>query len=168
MASKTYSLLDYSISITKNDSVSANTTIPDITFGGYGNYLGSITVSRDIEHVTKTVDASGAGVFNFVNDKSGSISIEISQVSNEIAELIEVINGYVSSETYTYKNRIYDITISRTGDSDFSITGTYCMIAGVPEMRFNRDVSTYTWKFICMEIDYKATIPAAVSEETGI
>lgn len=155
MTMKQYSLLDYTISITLKKSTTDSGTKLNIPIGGAGNYLGSIKFAKDTDRITKTVDATGAGVFSFSNDHSGTVDIEITQVSDAVNEIIKtVFNKYITGND-SWKETILDITLYK-GTTQPIIEATNCMLVKMPDLEIGNEVATRTFSFVAMEIHEKA------------
>jgi hypothetical protein len=149
MAMKQYSLLDYNISIT------AKTTgiTYSIPVGGIGSYLGSITVAKSTDQISKTVDATGSGVFSYSHDHSGTIDIEISQVSEKVGDIINKIMDYYHSETIgDWKKGLVDIEITKIGQSKPVIDASDCMLVKMPDLAIGAEVAMRTFSFVAIEI----------------
>jgi hypothetical protein len=151
---KQYSLLDYNLSVLLKESTDVLTgTLINIPIGGLGKYLGSITVTKDTANISKTVDATGAGVFSYTHDHSGTISIEISQLSDAVSSILSNIHEKytgLSEGTSKYKSAILDITIKK-GNSDV-ISATNCMLTKMPDLTLEAEAGSRTFEFLAMEI----------------
>lgn len=148
---KQYSLLDFSLSITfkKNRY--------NIPIGGVGSYLGSIKVAKATDNITKTVDATGSGVFAYSHDHSGTVDIEISQVSNKVATIINRAMKWYHSETNgDWKNGLLDIVIMKNGRK--VLDATSCMLTKMPDLEIGNEVAMRTFSFQAIEIrEYAVT-----------
>lgn len=147
---KQYSLLDYSLSITLKQSTTATTgTSLNIPIGGAGKYLGSIKFTKSTDNITKTVDATGAGVFSFSNDHSGQVEITISQVSDAINSIITNISEKYHSDG-SWKNALVDIIMTK--GSKTVIEATNCMLVKMPDFSVENEVGTRSFMLLAMEI----------------
>jgi len=154
---KQFSLLDYSLSITLKTFANETTgTKLNIPIGGSGKYLGSIKFAKSTENISKTVDATGAGVFAFTNDHSGTVDIEISQVSDAIGQIINNLSNKYHTDG-TWKNAIVDIVMSK-GDGGTVIEATNCMLVKMPDLEIGSEVATRTFSFLAMEIKEKSFV----------
>lgn len=160
---KQYSLLDYSLAITlKKDPISTEGTVGtveaneeskfNIPIGGSGKYLGSIKFMKSTDNISKVVDATGAGIFAFTNDHSGTVEIEISQLSDTIAQIINQLadryhNGF-------WKDTVVDIVMSK-GSTEI-IEATNCMLVKMPDFAVADQPERRTFSFLAMEIKEKA------------
>ena len=145
MSVKQYSLLDFSLSITfKNDRY-------NIPIGGIGSYLGSIKVSKATDNISKTVDATGSGVYAYSHDHSGTIDIEVSQVSDVVAKIIKKAMNYYHSQTNgDWKKGLVGITIMKNGTK--VIDATDCMLTKMPDLELGAEVGMRTFSFASIEI----------------
>ena len=142
---KQYSLLDFSISITFKKKTY------NIPLGGFGSYLGNISISKNTDNISTTVDSTGSGVFSFSADNSGTIEIEITQVSDKISQIIQNMqNYYQSTVSGDWKNALVDITIHKNAIP--IIEATNCMLVKMPDWTAGPEVSTRTYSFSAIEI----------------
>lgn len=152
---KQYSLLDYSISVTLKESLDTTTgTVLNIPIGGVGKYLGSISIAKETENISKAVDATGAGVYSYTHNHSGTITVEISQLSDAVREILANIHakysGVSAGAPALYKSAILDITISKSNDQ--VIVATNCMLTKMPDLTLEAEAGTRTFEFLAMEI----------------
>jgi len=145
MSVKQYSLLDFSLSITFKGSRY------NIPIGGIGSYLGSIKVSKSTDNVTKTVDATGSGVYAYSHDHSGTVDIEISQVSEQVGTIIKKIMNYYHSQTNgDWKKGIVGISLMKNGSK--VIDATDCMLTKMPDFEASAEPGTRVFIFASIEI----------------
>jgi hypothetical protein len=147
---KQFSLLDYTLSIyAKSTDGRTRGRSLNIPIGGSGKYLGSIKFTKSTDNVSKTVDATGAGVFGFTNDHSGTVDIEISQVSDAIKQILfRLANSYHNNN---WKNTMVDIVMFK-GSGTKVIEATNCMLVRMPDLEVASEVATRTFSFVAMEI----------------
>jgi len=150
---KQYSLLDFSLSIdSKVDGITYNVPI-----GGIGSYLGSIKVAKSTDNVSKTVDATGSGIFAYTHDHSGTVDIEISQVSEKVGQIINKIIDYYHSETQgDWKKGLIDITISKNNVA--YLVATDCMLTKMPDLEMGAEAGMRTFSFASIEIKEKGLV----------
>ena len=91
-----YSLANYILSIKPNDS--AFSSFGSITVGGEGNYNDSITISMDTNTFTTSGFATGAWVHTKNLSKTGTASVSISQVSDQVAKFIQFAKLFYSGD----------------------------------------------------------------------
>ena len=158
---KFYSLLDYAVSIKfKNQSSAVN-----IPLGGVGSYLGSISISKETANITKTVDATGSGVFSYSANNSGTITVELNFLSIKVQELVNrIISRYFAANGNKWKETVLDITISK--NNEVVIEATDCMLEGAPELSLGAEVANRSFVFQCIEIK-EHTTTASLSSPIG-
>lgn len=152
---KQYSLLDYSVSVTLKESVDVDTgTVLNIPIGGVGKYLGSISIAKEVENISKAVDATGAGVYSYTHNHSGTVTVEISQLSDAVREILASVHakysGVSKEQPALYKKAVLDITISKGNDP--VIVATNCMLTKMPDLTLEAEAGTRTFEFLAMEI----------------
>jgi len=152
---KQYSLLDYNLSVTLKTSFDATTgTNLNVPIGGVGKYLGSITIAKEVDNISKSVDATGAGVYSYTHNHSGTISVEISQLSDAVANILASIHdkysGVSAGNTTLYKDAIIDIHLKKGNDK--VIDATNCMLTKMPDLTLEAEAGTRTFEFLAMEI----------------
>ena len=156
---KQYSLLDYSISVTLKESVGRDSgVVINIPVGGVGKYLGSISIAKEVDNISKAVDATGAGVYSYTHNHSGTITIEISQLSDVVREILANIHakysGVSAGAPALYKEAILDITISK--NTTQVLVATDCMLTKMPDLTLEAEAGTRTFEFLAMEIKEEA------------
>lgn len=162
MPTKLYSLLDYSVSI----QFKGQTNAIKIPLGGMGSYLGSISISKANANITKTVDATGSGIFSYSADNSGSITVELSYLSIKVQEIINrIISRYYSNNGTDWKKTLLDITISK--NNQVIIEATDAMLEGTPELSLSSEVGMRSFVFQCIEIK-EHTATTSLEAEIGV
>lgn len=161
MPTKLYSLLDYSVSI----QFKGQTNAIKIPLGGMGSYLGSIGISKESANITKTVDATGSGIFSYSANNSGTITVELSYLSIKVQELINrIISRYYSNNGTDWKKTLLDITISK--NNQVIIEATDAMLEGTPELSLSAEVGMRSFVFQCIEIK-EHTATTSLEAEIG-
>lgn len=146
-----YSLSKYILSIKPaNDLAAATSDFGTIVIGGEGSYLDSISINTGGEMWKTTGYATGAWVHEKSLDKTGTVSISISQVSDAVQKFIRFCE--------TFYNADYDgftITLSTNETNKKLIaTCTDCYIKGIPQQDFDASPKSQTWVFTCGKIIY--------------
>lgn len=161
MAVKLYSLLEYSVSVKfKNQANAVN-----IPLGGMGSYLGSISISKDSPNITKTVDATGSGIFSFSANNSGTITVELSYLSIKVQELLNrIISRYYASNGLEWKKTLLDIVITKNNEA--VIEATDCMLEGTPELSIGPEAAMRSFVFQAITIK-EHTATTSLSAEIG-
>lgn len=124
-----------------------------LTFGGPGNnqsgsFIGQITVSRNVDTWTTEGDATGSWVHNKSLNKTGTVSLQIRQVSDDIIKLITLARLYENTDPETGCN----IFIYR-GDQAVE-TCTDCYLTKVPDQVMGDTAEMQTWQWTCGKIEY--------------
>lgn len=148
MRPKQYSLLDYTISLTFQGNQY------NIPLGGPKSFLGSISISKATDNITKVMDATGSGGYSFSADNSGTIDIELSMVSDKVSEILErIVDNYHNiTSSAAWKDTILDITIMRAIDNKPVVTGTSCMLTKMPDLEIGPEIQNRTFSFVSLEI----------------
>lgn len=146
MAVKKYSLLDYTVTL------GIDGTSESISLGGKGSFLGSISVERDTPNITKTVDATGSGVYAFSADNSGTITFNLTYISNAANEIMNKLVGkYHATNVNAWKDNS-SLTITIMKDDRPVIVAKHCMFAGLDSLELGPEVPTRNYPFLAMEI----------------
>lgn len=160
-----YSLTDHIVTIKIPNTNGILKGVPeDLAFSiggpgetGQGSFVGSIKVTRNKEAFTTDGDVTGSWVHNRNLDKTGTVSIEIKQVSNTIIKLIKICNAYESirnsEDMYFGGFEGLTITVSDSTGNQF-INCTDCMITKIPDQNFGETAELQTWEFTCGYISY--------------
>lgn len=159
MATNKYSLADYQIIITlpNNETllnkVGLSANVP-IVVGGAGengldgSFVGSIKISRT-NAVWKTEgDNTGSWIHNKNLDRTGKVSVDIYQVSDQILQFAMICNAYQNVQ-----DAIGGLTIEVKNAYDSSLpsiaTCFDCLIEKVPDQDFGDTAKTQSWGFTC-------------------
>lgn len=155
-----YALADVEVSIAfpSNFSLLRNSGLPDDTpliIGGpgenkiEGSYVGQITVKRNKPLWSTEGDATGSWVHSKNLDRTGTISIDITQVSEQIVTLVYICSAYESVQedvdglTIEVKNTATQKVIASCVD---------CYITQIPDHSFKETADKYTFEFTCGRI----------------
>ena len=142
-----YSLANYILSIKPNDS--AFSSFGSITVGGEGNYNDSITISMDTNTFTTSGFATGAWVHTKNLSKTGTASVSISQVSDQVAKFIQFAKLFYSGD---YEGFTVSLT---TNDGTPIAYCNDCYFTKIPDQSFGETAGTQTWTLTCGEIDFQ-------------
>lgn len=162
MSVKLYSLLEYTVSVQFKDQANA----VNIPLGGMGSYVGSIAIAKESANITKTVDATGSGLFSFSANNSGTLTVELSYLSIKVQELINrIVSRYYAANGVDWKTTLLDITISK--NNQVIIEATDCMLDGLPELTLSAEAARRSFVFQCIEIK-EHTATTALDAAIGI
>lgn len=143
-----YSLSDYIMSITIDDSIISNQlNVREISVGGEQSYLGLIEVNVPNSIYSTEGDNTGSWVHNKTLNKTGTVSLSINQLSPQIKTFITICNIY-----YKHANNTgMTITIKDRGNNIIT-TANDCYIQGIPRQSLGATASMQSWVFTCGEI----------------
>lgn len=144
-----YSLADYTMTV----------DIPGygaLTFGGpgenqLGSFIGQIAVSRNSEMWTTEGDVTGSWVHNKSLNKTGTISMQIRQISDDIIRLFDIARTYEGSDSSEIGATI---TISR--GTQTVLTGKDCYLTKMADQTFGDAAEMQTWVWTCGQIEMTA------------
>ena len=171
MPTNRYSLADYQITVTiprpasgtnsgyeailQRAGLSAGTSI---TIGGsgegegkYGSYLGSINVTRNTNLWTTEGDPTGSWVHNKNLDKTGTVAVEITQVSDQIIQLTYLCNAY---ESVSDAVEGLHLEIKNTASGEKIVDAIDCYIQKVPDLPLQDTAQKMTFTFTCGRVIY--------------
>lgn len=171
MAVKNYSLADYDFAIR---SIDRDGTVNDkfnLTLGGAGNFLGSVKVDFDGEVWSKEADVLGNVVFTKSYDRSGSITISLNMLSENVQWFNRILQVYYSgairSSNYSQEDDpMFSINIYRAGVSKSStpeVEATYCMLKANPSIEFGDTAAMREYTFLAAEIG----TPSSLDEDSS-
>ncbi len=161
-----YALADYEIAITFPNSLSYGTGTTATSFveksgvendkpiviggpgenGIDGSYTGSITVKRNKELWTTEGDATGSWVHNKNLDRTGTISVDITQVSDQIVTLTYLCSAYESVQDSIGG---LEIEIKNIATNETVASGIDCYITKIPDHNFKETADRFTFEFTC-------------------
>lgn len=149
-----YSLASHTIQfVSTNNEIKS--LIGNIRIGGEGNAVGSISVAIDSTLWTIKTYATGAWVHEKNLNRSGSVTMSISQLSPAIAKLITLCNMfYGPSNNASDKNDIDGITINIMEGSKQLAICEDCYPTKIPSQDFNETSSDQNWEFTCGRITF--------------
>lgn len=154
MSTKRYCLANYILAIDITDPEARTIFGDTITIGGNGSYLDNITISRTNNIYEVAGDNTGSYIFNKNLNKTGTITISINQLHDNITIFKRLVN-------YCYEHDMEPLTISlRTNNSnplniETIATCTDCLLQGTPNQSFGNTATTQIWTFICGIIDFE-------------
>lgn len=165
MATNKYSLADYQITVTFPTGENANLLLnrvglvdnTPISIGGPGqngldgSFVGSIKVSRSNDVWKTEGDATGSWVHSKSLDRTGKISVDINQVSDQVLTLIYITNAYQNIQDTIGG---LQITVKNAYNPSLPAVATAydCYITKVPDQDFQDSARTQSWEFTCGRI----------------
>lgn len=152
-----YSLTDYTVTI----NVPAIGNIPQQTISiggmgdnGEGSCVGEISVTRNTNLFETEGDPTGSWVHNKNLDKTGTVTINLRQVSDYVIKLITICSAY---ETVQTRSSGLTITITPHFADDVNtqfVECNDCYIQKVPDQIFAATAAEQSWVFTCGQILY--------------
>lgn len=161
-----YSLADHQLTIGLSEIVARSLGLRDsygnlltnFTIGGpgengEGSFVGQIVVKRNKDLFTTTADATGSWVHDKSLDRTGTIEVNINQISDDIVLLSQLCQIFESLQTNMPG---LELTISSTasGTSTTIATGRDGYIQKLPDVTFAESAQPLTWIFTCGQIIY--------------
>lgn len=142
-----YSLANHILSIVPDDP-QLRTDFGTITIGGQGSYLDSITIELDNDLWSTSSYNTGAWIHNKNLSRTGSATVSISQLSDEVYILMRLSNKYYEDE---YNG--FTITLS---DQEGTLIATCvdCYIQKIPNQQFQNEAQNQDWAFTCGQITF--------------
>ena len=140
-----YSLADYILSIKPNDATLAQ-IFQKVDIGGEGSPVGSINVSLNSNLWSTTGFATGAWIHSKNLDRTGTIAINISQLSDNVAKFKQLVNVY-------YTGNYGGLTMSLIdSDGNEVCSAVDCRPVQIPAQDFSTTAQMQSWSFTCGKI----------------
>lgn len=168
MAINRYSLTDYILSvkipeelrqvfINNNDqTIDASSNV--ISIGGDGSFLGSITISTSSNaQWTTEGDVTGSWVHNKSKNRTGTIQVEINQISDKVKLLERIYSTYYEADTVTEGMTLTVNKATGGGNQEPVCTGTDCYVANRPDIAYGETAATQQWEFTCGRITFSGS-----------
>lgn len=164
MAINRYSLTDYILSIIvpdelrevflgAGDTIDPNSNI--ISIGGDQSFVGSISISSPgSEQWTTEGDVTGSWVHNKSKNQTGTITVEINQISDKVRLLLRLFQTYYSADTVTEG---LTLTINKAigGGNQLAVAnGEDCYLANRPDITYGETAESQDWEFTCGRITF--------------
>lgn len=140
--SKRYSLASYYLSISIPTEVANSFGADEITIGGEGSYLDTISIALSTDLYSTKGDATGSWIHTKNYNRTGTIQLTINQVSDAVARLKSLFNIYYSLDeeaeglTLTLKSSLNNVAVAICND---------CVITKIPDQSFGSETSTQQW-----------------------
>lgn len=163
----TYSLADYQLTIGLNDNIASllgltdqygniltNFSIGGPGENGEGSFVGQIVINRAKELFTTVGDATGSWVHDKSLDRTGTITIDITQISDDIVILVQLCQIFESVQSSMPG---LELTINSVSSnvSNTMITGRDCYIQKLPDITLGETSGKLSWVFTCGQIIYE-------------
>ena len=136
-----YSLANYKMTITSSDANLVSVFGESMTIGGNGSQVGSFSVSPNESIHSKQTYATGGYVFSKNYDRSGTISVNLNQLSDEVGKFKNLVKLYYGGDYGT-------LTIVLTNNENEKVVECIdCLPQGIPTQSFGDSASAQTWTF---------------------
>lgn len=163
----TYSLADYQLTIGLSDSIASRLGLRD-SYGnlltnfsiggpgenGEGSFVGQIVVNRTANLFTTTGDATGSWVHDKSLNRTGTITIDITQISDDVVTLVQLCQIFESVQSNMPG---LELTINSVASSTAAtmVTGRDCYIQKLPDLTLAETAGKLSWAFTCGQIIYE-------------
>lgn len=142
-----YSLANYILSIQSNDS-SLSSLFQNVYIGGEGSALDNITISMNSEMWSTSGFATGAWVHNKNLNRTGTVSINISQLSTNVMRFKQMLSVFYGGDYEGFTLSLTDSTGAKVA------TCIDCYVIKIPDQAFGNDAGMQSWSFTCGEITF--------------
>lgn len=136
-----YSLANYKVAISINDSILKTAFGDVLTVGGNGSQLESMSVDFNASIFSKQTYSTGGYVFDKSYDRSGSLSITLNQLSEEVGKFKNLINMYYAGDYETLS------IVLTNNENEKVIEMIDCLPSKIPTQQFQSSAQTQTWGF---------------------
>lgn len=154
-----YSLADHTVRVTLPDNLSMNGNNIGgmvLKFGGpgengiTGSMIGNISVARANDTWRTEGDATGSWVHNKSLDRTGNVTLNIRQVSDDIIRLQMLAQIYEAEDFPGCKIEVYcgDLVVARAED---------CYITRIPEQAFGDTAAMQSWSWTSGRVTFPGT-----------
>lgn len=151
---KKYALANYQIAISINDNQLRSLFSDEIVIGGTGTYMGNISVSRNNNVYEVEGDNTGSYIFNQNLNKTGTVTLSINQLSDDVIKLKRIVEWCYTHEISPFTITVRSNATERDSNVKTVCTCNDCLVQGIPPQSFGNTATTQTWTFICGEIDF--------------
>ena len=162
-----YSLADYQLTIGLSDSIARMLGLRDkngnlltnFSIGGpgednQGSFVGQIVVNRTQDLFTTTGDATGSWVHDKNLNRTGTITIDITQISDDIITLVQLCQIFESVQSNMPGLELTINSVASTTATTM-VTGKDCYIQKLPEITLAEQAGRLSWIFTCGQIIYE-------------
>lgn len=149
-----YSLADYTVSF-KAGGVEVKiggTAESSGSVNQKSGYLNRIILRRTNNAWDTASDVTGGFVHNRNLSKIGTVTVQINQISDNIARLLYILKAYENSTTPVP----FDIYITQNGNVEVA-TCKSCLIQKASDQTFGESADYQEWVFTCGEIIFNNT-----------
>jgi len=143
-----YSLSNYILTVKTNDSA-LYSIFKELSIGGEGSLVDSMSISLNSSLFTTTGFPTGGWVHDKNLDRTGTASVTLSQLSNNVDKLKQLMNAYYSGD---YDGLTLTITDANANEV---VSCEDCFPSKFPDQQYQSKAQTQTWSFTCGKITIK-------------
>lgn len=155
-----YSLSDYTFVITLpagGITYGSTTLTGQLKLGGPGNnnngsFLGDVSVTRKELTWNTSGDYTGSWVHSKNLNRTGTITLNINQVSDDSIRLYMLTNVYENNAAVTE-----GLAIEIIKDGQSVVKATDCMVTKPADLPIGGTAANLRWEFSCGKVEYNVT-----------
>lgn len=144
---KRYSLANYIMSISPTDAT-LRSMFGTISIGGEGSFLGNITVSQNNNLWTTKGFATGGWVHDKNLDRTGTATVQLSQLAPAISKLIKLFNIFYAGDYAGSTITVSDLN----GNKVVTCSDSYIQKAA--DQSFGEASENQNWSFTCGKVTF--------------
>lgn len=161
-----YSLSDYQLTIGIPEIVARDLQLTDAEgnfltsyqiggpgLNGEGSFVGRIQVQRDENAWETQGDKTGSWVHNRSRNKTGKITLDLNQISDQTIDLYQLCKIYESIEG-NYEGLTLTINTNSSDESSPLAKGIDAYITKQPDYPLDETAGNLTWEFTCGQVLY--------------
>ena len=142
-----YNLANYILSIEPNDATIKN-MFGVISVGGEGSAVGSITANLTNDMWSTESYNTGAWVHSKNMSRTGTVTVNISQVSKEVAKFIKMCKLFYGGDYDGFTLSVSDISGTKV------CTAVDAYIQKIPNQEFGATAAQQAWTFTCGQLSF--------------
>ena len=136
-----YSLANYKLTLTSDDPTIIATFGESISIGGQGKKIGSISINQTNSPYALKSFETGGYYYDKTLDRSGTITISLNQLAEEVAKFKTLLNLY-------YTGDYNGFTAVLTTNENVKVAECIdCLMTNVPNQSFGGSTGSQEWQF---------------------
>ena len=149
---KRYTLANYTLTITPSAELKAAGFSDTISVGGEGDYIGTITAGNGQSNVWSTTGyATGAWIHTKNLNRTGSISVTVSQLADQVIYFIRLVNTYFTAANVGGLT----MTISDASNNDRAVVEAIdCFPTSIPDISYAASAGSLNFEFTCGRLTF--------------
>lgn len=124
-------------------------SLDNSSFTNSGSYVGNIVVSRSNDLFSTEGDATGSWVHNKNLDRTGTVRVDITQISDQVITLALITKAYESVQDDTPG---LTITVNNAFTGENIAVCNDCYISKIPDFTFGATADRLSWSFTCGQV----------------